>query len=164
MLTTEVLKINYYHCLVSMSISYVSTPVTVVSPESSVQKVVNPERKFSPQNAPETFGGRAPPGPAGGAHSAPPDPLAGYPLPHPPSRRLRRLDPRAFGVRMAPSAPYPPPEFFFWLRPCIKLMYATIDALGRKSTMSSDIAKANPRPPVGCLSRLWAVMTVLSQW
>jgi hypothetical protein len=30
---------------------------------------------FSPQQAPETFGGRAPPGPAGGAHSAPPDPL-----------------------------------------------------------------------------------------
>ena len=33
---------------------------------------------FSPQNAPETFGGRAPPGPDGGAHSAPPDPLADF--------------------------------------------------------------------------------------
>jgi hypothetical protein len=33
---------------------------------------------FSPQNAPETFGGRAPPGPAGGAHSAPADPLADF--------------------------------------------------------------------------------------
>jgi hypothetical protein len=31
---------------------------------------------FGPHYAPETFGGRAPPGPAGGAHSAPPDPLA----------------------------------------------------------------------------------------
>jgi hypothetical protein len=31
---------------------------------------------FQPKNVPNTFGGRAPPGPAEGAHSAPPDPLA----------------------------------------------------------------------------------------
>jgi hypothetical protein len=31
---------------------------------------------FQQKNVPNTFGGRAPPGPAGGAHSAPPDPLA----------------------------------------------------------------------------------------
>jgi hypothetical protein len=32
---------------------------------------------FHKKNVPNTFGGRAPPGPAGGAHTAPPDRLAG---------------------------------------------------------------------------------------
>ena len=70
---------------------------------------------MGPQNAPETFGGQAPPGPAGGAHSAPPDPLAGaggdtppVPTPSAPtaprSSRLRRSD-GAFGA-------ISPPNFF----------------------------------------------------
>ena len=63
------------------------------------------------QNA---FGGRAPPGPAGGAHDAPPDLLVGWggghslpiSLPHFPSpRRLRRLDSHAFGVPLGASLP-----------------------------------------------------------
>ena len=41
-----------------------------------------------------------------GAHSAPPDPLASAGGdPHPPPRRLRRLNPRAFGA-------ISPPKFF----------------------------------------------------
>jgi hypothetical protein len=39
--------------------------------------VTSGEPLFSSINAAKPFGGRAPPGPAGGAHSAPPDPLAG---------------------------------------------------------------------------------------
>jgi len=35
-------------------------------------------RRFQPENASKAFGGRAPPGPAGGAYSAPPDVLAGF--------------------------------------------------------------------------------------
>jgi len=35
-------------------------------------------RWFQPENAPKGFGGRAPLGPAGGAYSAPPSPLAGF--------------------------------------------------------------------------------------
>ena len=51
------------------------------------------------------FGWGSAPDPAGGAYDAPPDPLVGwgggYPLPIPyPPRRLWRLDPRAFGVRL----------------------------------------------------------------
>jgi len=33
---------------------------------------------FSPENVPKAFGGRAPPGPIGGAYNAPPDLLAGF--------------------------------------------------------------------------------------
>jgi hypothetical protein len=39
--------------------------------------VTSGERLFSSTNAAKPFGGRAPPRPAGGAHNAPPDPLAG---------------------------------------------------------------------------------------
>jgi len=51
------------------------------------------------------FGWGSAPDPAGGAYDASPDPLVGwgggYPLPIPyPPRRLWRLDPRAFGVRL----------------------------------------------------------------
>jgi len=35
-------------------------------------------RRFQPENALKAFSGRAPPGPAGGAYSAPPGPLAGF--------------------------------------------------------------------------------------
>jgi hypothetical protein len=39
--------------------------------------VTSEEPLLTSINAAKPFGGRAPPGPAGGAHSAPPDPLAG---------------------------------------------------------------------------------------
>ena len=39
---------------------------------------ISARASLGPLNASKTFGGRAPPGPAGGAHSAPPDPLAGF--------------------------------------------------------------------------------------
>jgi hypothetical protein len=62
------------------------------------------------------------PGPAGGAHDAPPDPLVdwggGKPPPQtPPPRRLRRLDPRAYGAR-----PVHPPLCSVDLRPWIFLL------------------------------------------
>jgi hypothetical protein len=41
------------------------------------QRILTSRRPFfGPHYAPETFGGRAEPEPVGGAHSAPPDPLA----------------------------------------------------------------------------------------
>ena len=41
-------------------------------------KLLSPEEFFQPKMHQISFGGRALPGPAGGAYSAPPDPLAGF--------------------------------------------------------------------------------------
>ena len=54
-----------------------------------------PKMRWLPGSAPD---------PAGGAHDAPPDPLVGWGGGHPPqshpSRRLWRLDSRAFGAQL----------------------------------------------------------------